>query len=150
MSKHVIVVHHCLLNPTIRAEGADLDQDVVSRTIEYTKKHHVIQLPCPELIFAGYPRPAKVKDDYDCSEFRELCKKLAEELKIKITTLEKQGKKLKEIVGLGSSPSCGVKRVHTRKGKVPGSGILVEEIKKVFPEARYRTHIDCFTSCHQQ
>ena len=140
MSNNVIVVHHCLLNPTIRAEGADLDQDIVSRTIEYTKKHHVIQLPCPELIFAGHPRPAKVKDDYDCAEFRDLCRKLAEELKDKIGVLEAKGKKLKEIIGLGSSPSCGVNRVHTRRGKIPGSGILVEEIKKVFPEARYLTH----------
>jgi len=130
--KDLIVVHHCLLNPSVRAEGASSKvAQAVPKIKKYLEGKEVIQLPCPELLFAGLDRPLKVKEDYDVPSYHALCQKIAQSL---------VGKEIKEIIGVNSSPSCGVTQVHTCEGKVNGSGILVEEIRKLFPEIRYQTY----------
>jgi len=140
MPKDLIVVHHCLLNPSVRAEGASSKvAQAIPKIKKYLEGKEVIQLPCPELIFAGLNRPLKVKEDYDVSEYRALCQKIAQSL---------VGKEIKEIIGVNSSPSCGVTKVHTRKGKIDGSGILVEEIRKLFPEIKYQTYSQILDNPH--
>jgi len=81
----------------------------------------IIQLPCPELVYAGSSRPPQTKKQYDNPRYRNLCRKFAEDIVSQIQEYEKCGVRLKLVVGVGRSPSCAVNEP---------SGILMEELRK--------------------
>ncbi|WP_102398791.1 CD3072 family TudS-related putative desulfidase [Haloimpatiens massiliensis] len=119
-SKNLILVSHCVLNqnsvvePLARARGAFT---MIDKFIK--EGYGIIQLPCPEFKFLGPNRKPMSKEEYDCPEYRELCKTLffsvLEDLKKYIAS----GYKLKTIIGINESPTCSI------TGK---RGIFMEEI----------------------
>jgi len=100
-------------------------------------------MPCPELVYAGVLRPPQTKNQYDNVMFRRRCRKIAEELANQVQEYEKCGIKLKLVLGVDGSPSCGVSETSGKD-----SGILVEELRLALDERRisvlfYGVHCEC-------
>lgn len=137
---------HCLLNPLTRVKGL--------RPVVYQVKGPVIQLPCPEALYAGLDRWAVTKNQLDVPEFRRFCRSLVAHYADEIEGLASKGCHI-SIVGAEGSPSCGA--VTTSAGysggkiqpqahqHVPGAGVFFEEL---FYELRLRG-ID-FECCESQ
>ncbi|MBZ3934963.1 hypothetical protein [Methanimicrococcus blatticola] len=129
----VYVIAHCLLNSLTRVKG-------IRRPEPFdTTNKKVIQLPCPELIYAGPERGRKTKEDYDTPDYRALCLELFLPYADMIEKLSKDGHEIK-ITGVPKSPSCGVltttvqtsaeSESSSENGIVESKGILIEEIEK--------------------
>lgn len=128
----VYVTAHCLLNPLSRVKGIRVPNPFP------TFEKAVIQLPCPELIFAGKDRDKKAKEDYEIPEYRQLCRDLFLPFADMIESLSKGGHEI-QVIGVPKSPSCGVLTTSVREsgGEEPaaenkavcGKGIFMEEIE---------------------
>ncbi|MEM3577398.1 MAG: hypothetical protein QXX51_02965 [Candidatus Bathyarchaeia archaeon] len=116
----LVLVAHCILNQNSRVFGLAERAGVIREVVEVFVRNGVgvVQMPCPELAYAGLARAPKTREDYNNLEFRSLCRKIAEELVRQVSEYEKHGIKLKAVVGVDGSPSCSVKN----------SGILIEEL----------------------
>ncbi|WP_392486265.1 CD3072 family TudS-related putative desulfidase [Haloimpatiens sp. FM7315] len=118
--KNLVLVSHCILNqnsvvdPLARARGAF---PIVNKLVK--KGYGIIQLPCPEFKFLGPNRKPMSKEEYDCKEYRELCKSLFKPILEDIKKYIASGYKLKTIIGINQSPTCSI------TGK---QGVFMEEI----------------------
>lgn len=122
----VVLVSHCVLNqnsvvrPLAREEGGF--SQIMSIVAEYPVG--VIQLPCPETLFLGMDRPPMSKEEYDTSEYRELCGKLVENQSDYLEALRKGGCTLVGIIGIEESPTCS----YSGEG-----GVFAEELRSQTP-----------------
>jgi predicted secreted protein len=119
--KRLALVAHCILNQNSRVFGLAEEAGIIREVLEVFMRNNVglIQMPCPELAYAGLSRAPKNREQYDNLEFRSLCKKIAEELAKQVSEYERHGTMLKVVVGVDGSPSCGVKN----------KGIFIEELR---------------------
>ncbi|WNY23024.1 hypothetical protein MmiHf6_03200 [Methanimicrococcus hongohii] len=101
MKGEIFVIAHCLLNPLARVKGIRQPEPFE------TKNKRIIQLPCPELIYAGPDRGKKAKEDYDTVDYRCFCQQLFLPYADMIEMFSKEGY-LISITGVPKSPSCGV------------------------------------------
>lgn len=96
------------------------------------------QMPCPEFVFAGYPREACTKTQYEKKGLRRVCSKLANVVVEDVVRFLRANLKVVGIVGVARSPSCGVSEVYVgdlNKSKLlRGAGIFIEEIQKTLDE----------------
>ncbi|MEM3695029.1 MAG: 2-thiouracil desulfurase family protein [Candidatus Bathyarchaeia archaeon] len=115
------LVAHCILNQNSRVFGLAERPGIINEVMDILVRNDVgvIQMVCPELAYAGLTRTPKTREQYDNLEFRGLCRKIAEELARQVSEYKRHGIKLKIIMGVDGSPSCGVK----------DSGILIEELR---------------------
>lgn len=76
-SKKVALVAHCLLNQNAKVNGFAFFPAMIIEIIELLKKHNygILQLPCPETIYAGLHRWWYVRDQYDNPGFIRSVKK---------------------------------------------------------------------------
>lgn len=125
----VYIIAHCLLNPLARVKG-------IRRPEQFdTENKRVIQLPCPELIYAGSGRGRKSKEEYDTSGYRSFCSELFLPYADMIEKLSKDGHEI-HITGIPKSPSCGVWTTSVRNPAEPenASENLIAEEKGIFFE----------------
>ena len=102
----------------------------------------IIQMPCPELSYAGLLRQPLSKDQYDTAMFRSHCRKIAEEIADQIQEYRKCGINIEIVIGVNGSPSCGVgetlkgnsRRNMSTHERVRVSGILMEELRFALEE----------------
>jgi len=99
----------CILNPALRADGITKPSDLVvfERTIERCKKFNIemVPLPCPETLYLGTDRkPGTFLERLNTKEFIHILDQLAE----KVQELIKQRGPPVCILGVNSSPTCGV------------------------------------------
>jgi len=109
-SGKIAIVAHCILNQNSRAQGLAERSSVITEIAEFLTRNEIgiIQMPCPELAYAGVSRQPQTKDQYDNVTFRRQCRKIAEEIANQIQEYEKSGIKLKLVIGVDGSPSCSV------------------------------------------
>ncbi|MDR0768285.1 MAG: hypothetical protein LBE57_07705 [Methanosarcinales archaeon] len=120
----IFVIAHCLLNPLARVKGIRKPDPID------TKNKKIIQLPCPELIYAGPERGKKAKEEYDTLDYRRLCLELFFPYAEMIETFSNEGYEIL-ITGIPKSPSCGVFTTSVFENQVAeGKGIFFEEIEK--------------------
>jgi nucleoside 2-deoxyribosyltransferase/predicted secreted protein len=117
----------CIGNPDLRAQGIthDRDRDAWNRALTRCSRYGVkIRfLPCPETRFLGLNRhPATFSERFDTPEFTALLDLLEEDVRSLIADF---GPPL-FIVGVDSSPSCGVNRNwKSSAGREPGRGVFL-------------------------
>ena len=157
-SGKIALIAHCILNQNSRASGLAERSSAITEILKFLVQNEigVIQMPCPELAYAGVLRPPQTKNQYDNVTFRRRCRKIAEELVNQVQEYEKCGIKLKLVLGVDGSPSCGVN--ETSKGKTcksvleheraKDSGILIEELRLALDERGisvpfYGIHYEC-------
>jgi predicted secreted protein len=121
-SGKIALVAHCLLNQNSRAIGLAKRTSVINEIVEFLtlKKIGIIQMPCPELAYAGGLRKPQTREQYDNIKFRGCCRKIAVELANQMHEYANCGVKLEIVLGVDGSPSCGVNEV---------SGIFMEELR---------------------
>ena len=122
-SNKVVIVSHCILNqnsvvnPLARAKGAfDIIQPILDRGIG------IIQLPCPEFKFLGLTRKPMTIEEYDCHDYRRLCRTLAEPVVKDLLEYKANDYEIVGLIGIHHSPTCGI---------TGGRGIFMDEFIKL-------------------
>lgn len=124
--KRIILVSHCVINqnsvvqPLARAKGPFA---FINTLIE--NNIGIYQLPCPEFKFLGLKRKPQSKEEYECLEYRTLCKNLTSYVMSDIKEYINNDYKILGIIGINESPTCSI--TNTR-------GIFMEELFKEFED----------------
>ncbi|MEM2929742.1 MAG: 2-thiouracil desulfurase family protein [Thermoproteota archaeon] len=139
--RRILLVSHCILNPYSKAVGLLREEKVKAskRVIEALLQDleiGVIQLPCPELLYEGLGRKPAARESYDNPEFREICKKIADQAAKIAAEYERKGVRIMAYLGVEGSPSCGVEWTHfmidkPEKGRGVFTEILYEAMSNV-------------------
>jgi len=123
----------CISDPELRAAGITRDDDIFcfNRCIERCRRFgiDIVPMPCPETIFLGRGRPpTNFAESLDNKDFSELLDRLEREVR---QIIEEKGEPLC-IIGVDSSPSCGVNMTYATEEKTPGRGAFLSR----FPEIK--------------
>jgi len=121
-SGKIALIAHCIINQNSRALGLAERSSITAEIVDFLVCNEIgiIQMPCPELGYAGILRPPQTRDQYNNATFRKHCRKIVEEIVSQVQEYEKCGIKLKFIMGVNGSPSCGVNEI---------SGIFMDELR---------------------
>ena len=78
-SRKVVLVAHWVLNQDSRVSGLAQYPAVVPEIVDVLTRHNVgiVQMPCPELAYAGLARGSQTKEKYRTPQFRKHCKQIA-------------------------------------------------------------------------
>lgn len=119
----LVVVAHCVLNQNSRVLGIARYPAVIDEVVDILRKHNVgfLQMPCPELTYAGAKRPGKTRDEYDTPSYRRHCKQIAISTATQLEEFAKNDIKAITVLGIKHSPSCDV-------GDSDETGILMKEL----------------------
>ena len=117
----------CIGDYTLRAEGITKPSDIelFSRCIRRCEEFgiDIVFLPCPETIYLGSGRkPTNFLESLNTEEFSALLKKLKSDTE---EFTQKEEKALC-IVGVDSSPSCGVNMTYYSDEKKTGRGAFLK------------------------
>jgi len=133
-----------------RAPGIAIWEGVVTPVYEALMggRHFFLQLPCPEAVVTGLRRWWYVREQYDNSLFREVCRDIAVASSEILLENRVYGFKL---LGLGLSPSCGYRETQSdpswggRPREVdvsanvkPGMGVWIGVLRDVFSEYGFK------------
>lgn len=137
----------CVSNPSLRARGITREDDIFcfNRCIERCKRFGIetVMMPCPETIYLGPKRPpTNFAESLDNEEFTGLLDTLEDDVR---KIIGEKGEPLC-IIGVDSSPSCGVNMTYSSEKKSPGRGAFLSrfpEIKAVDIKnfSRYRVYL---------
>ncbi len=107
-SGKIALITHCILNQNSRASGLAQKPSIVSEIVDFLVRNKIgiIQMPCPELAYAGVLRQPQTIEQYDNAEYRRHCRKIAEEISNQIQQYENHGIKLETVIGINGSPTC--------------------------------------------
>ncbi|RLI20442.1 hypothetical protein DRO54_06320 [Candidatus Bathyarchaeota archaeon] len=154
--KKIVIVAHCILNQNSRVQGLANFPATMKPIVETLLEHEVgiIQMPCPELLYAGYKRWAQTKDQYDTPAYRKFCREIAEQIANQIQEYTKNEVETKAIIGIKGSPTCAITETtkgyaggdptkirEQKKRKTKEKGILIEEIQKILKKAKIETKL---------
>jgi len=143
-----VLVAPCILAPACRARGITTDEDLryFRRAVERCRRFSIdmVPLPCPETIYLGPDRePGSFLDRLATPAFAALLDRLEAEVR---TLIRERGEPPLAIVGVDSSPTCGVTATYYSSEKQPGRGAFLAR----FPEipavdvkefSRYRIYL---------
>lgn len=150
-SKAIVVVTHCILNQNSKVEGIAKFPGAITPVVDFLMREGlgILQMPCPEVTYAGIRRWQAVKEQYDIAGFREHCRNLAQSIANQIQDYYNSGYTIVAILGADGSPSCGVNKTprnSTWGGLIPErlpnqklvseSGIYIEILKRELEERR--------------
>src|SRR5271170_8110952 len=141
--RKVALIAHCLLNQNAKVcEGARY-RGLVNPVVEALRSrgYLLLQLPCPELAFAGARRWWAVYEQYDTPVYRAHCRRLAQAIAPLIEQHLRRGDEV-ILIGLDGSPSTGVRFTSSKPdwgGRpnrpnddweiVPRPGVWIEELE---------------------
>ncbi len=132
-SKKLLVVSHCVLNQNSvltdweRARGSfQFISEVIKRGIG------IIQLPCPELLYGGVSRQPMTYEEYNTTEYRNLCKKEVIGVMRQIDIYLQEGYEIYGVVGIEESPTCSISKQR---------GVFMEEFLEMLKDknVKYNT-----------
>ncbi|HDR72640.1 MAG TPA: nucleoside 2-deoxyribosyltransferase [Methanoculleus sp.] len=137
----------CILDPGLRARGItrQSDLDCFSRCIERCRHFGIetVPLPCPETMYLGADRaPGSFEERLNTPAFERLLDRCEEKVR---DYIDRHGEPLC-ILGVDSSPVCGVTSTFRTDEREPGRGAFLSR----FPEhhaidvkafARYRIYL---------
>jgi len=111
-SGKIALIAHCILNQNSRVLGLAERPCAITEIIEFLicEEIAIVQMPCPELTYAGLLRKAQTRDQYNTAMFRRHCKRIVKEIVNQIEECEKCDMKVKIVIGVDGSPSCGVNK----------------------------------------
>jgi predicted secreted protein len=141
--RKVALLANCLMNQNAKVcEGARY-RGLVNPVVEALRSrgYLLLQLPCPELAFAGARRWWAVYEQYDTPAYRAHCRRLAQGIAPLIEQYLRRGDEV-ILIGLDGSPSSGVRFTSSKPdwgGRpnrpeddweiVPRRGVWIEELE---------------------
>ena len=130
-NKLIILLSHCLLNQTTRAEET-ITALATEKLLQLFSSYpiHLEQLSCPEFLFMG-KRKKRTKDEWEkIPGFKKFCGELADQIKEGVKRFD--GKEAFPLVTIARSPCCASGEVHpVRKGSVRNGGDDRDDYKGV-------------------
>jgi len=143
-----VLIAPCIRNPACRARGITTDEDIrcFNRAVERCRRFSIemVPLPCPETIYLGADRePGSYLERLATGEFAALLDELEAEVR---AAIRERAEPPLAIVGVDSSPACGVNATYYSSEKQPGRGAFLAR----FPDipaidvkefARYRVYL---------
>jgi predicted secreted protein len=143
-SKKIVFVSHCLLNANSKYEGTAKYEASVVPIADFFQENRIgiEQMPCPELGLFEISRKPATKEIFDTPEYRKVCSSYANFMSRLMGKYRKAGYKILAVIGVGGSTSCGSEFIHVGKTekeirRVPGTGIFMEELKKVITDVPF-------------
>ena len=142
--RKILVVSHCIINPHSKARGLATKEKIeASRKALYELLKDtdlgIVQLPCPEMLYAGLGRKPAPRSFYDNSDFRRICREIAEQVVKLVREYEEEGVKIIAYIGVEGSPSCGVEWTHFEEERAEkGMGIFTETLLETMSNAGIR------------
>ncbi len=159
-----VLIAPCIQNPACRARGITTDEDLrcFRLAVERCRRFSIemVPLPCPETIYLGpdrepgsyldlvgpMARPGRSHRDRHrlaTDEFAALLDRLEAEVR---AVIRERGEPPLAIVGVNSSPTCGVNTTYYSSVKQPGRGAFLArfpDIPAIDVEefARYRVYL---------
>ena len=145
-SGRIAIVAHCILNQNSRVLGLAERSSTMTEIVEFLISNDIgiVQMPCPELSYAGMLRKGKTKDQYDTVMFRSHCRRTAKEIVRQIQEYAKCKIRTEILVGVDGSPSCGVSETSKKRSckkisknrRGESSGILIDELRFALEERK--------------
>jgi predicted secreted protein len=141
--RKVALLANCLLNQNAKCAQGARYPGVVHPVVAALRRrgYEFLQLPCPEIAFAGARRWWAVYEQYDTPVYRAHCRRLAQGIAPLIEHHLREGAEL-ILIGLDGSPSTGVRFTSSKPdwgGRpdraqddwdiVPRRGIWIEELE---------------------
>lgn len=125
-SRKIAVVAHCIINQNSRVFGLAERPSAITEVVKFLMHNDlgIIQMPCPELTYAGALRKTRTKKEYDNVSFRNHCRKIAEDITRQIQEYSRGNIETKVIIGVEGSPSCSM----------TDRGILISELRSKLKE----------------
>ncbi|KPV61686.1 MAG: hypothetical protein AOA66_1656 [Candidatus Bathyarchaeota archaeon BA2] len=129
-SRKIVVVAHCILNQNSRVLGIAYYPGMIKEIVDVLRKCEVgvVQMPCPELTYAGLLRGIQTKEQYDTPAFRRYCRQIASGIADQVQEYSRNGFKVLAVLGVDGSPTCGVDETSP--------GILIEELQSKLKERK--------------
>ena len=126
--RKIVVVAHCILNQNSRVQGIAYYAGMINEIVDVLRKYEVgvIQMPCPELTYAGLLRPRQTREQYDTPAFRRHCRQIASSVADQVEEYVRNGFKVSAVLGVEGSPTCGVEETSCQEANL---GILMEELR---------------------
>ncbi len=108
--RKIAVIAHCFLNQNTKPHQRARYPGIVTPVLAAVQEagFALMQLPCPEISFAGMKRWSQVIEQYDTPKYREHCRILAGQSVDQIDHFLRDDSFTLVIIGLEGSPSCGV------------------------------------------
>ena len=142
----IAVIAHCLLNQNTKPHLRARYPGIVTPILDVLRENEfaLMQLPCPEIAFAGIKRWSQVIEQFDTPKYRHHCRDLAVRSVDQFEHFIRYDPFKLVIIGLEGSPSCGVKLTGSSPdwqgypgsvemtGKYPvkeGAGIFMQELQ---------------------
>lgn len=160
-NRKLVVVCHCILNCNSKVEGLSTFEgthNIVSELIE--EGYGIIQLPCPEMIMYGIKRWGHTKEQFDNLFYRNQCRLMLEPYIKQFENYIKNNYKLKGIIAIDGSPSCGYNKTCSSNEwfgeisgcenlnekindikMIDGKGVFIEELEKLLIENKLEVQI---------
>lgn len=129
--EEAIAVSFCVMDQFMRAKGAKMyKKNLHTPIIEWAINNNIaiIPLPCPEYSFEGIDRSAAGIERYDTPKYRKHCEELASRAINLLKDHINKGIKIKAVVGVDGSPSCGVNYSTKNTVNFYGPGIFMNEM----------------------
>lgn len=128
-----VLVSPCILNEKLRAEGitTDAERAIWAAAAARCRQFQIemVRLPCPETLYLGAPRsPGSFLDRLNTPEFAALLGRLEEDVRKLITD---RGERPIAILGVNSSPACGVTTTYYGDEKSVGPGVFLKRFSDI-------------------
>jgi len=107
--RKIAVVAHCLLNQNTKPHQRARFPGIATPVLDAVQKSGfaLMQLPCPEISFAGTRRWSQVIEQYDTPAYRHHCRVLSRQSVDQIDHFLRDQAFTIAIIALEGSPSCG-------------------------------------------
>ena len=128
-----ILASPCIQNEKLRAEGitTDADRAVWAACVARCTQFHldIVPLPCPETLYLGVPRsPGSFLDRLNTPAFASLLDRLEADVRQLIAD---RGELPVAILGVNSSPTCGVTSTYCSDEKSAGPGVFLKRFSDI-------------------
>ena len=130
----LVVVAHCILNQNARVLSLADYPAVIDEVVDVFRKHDIglVQLPCPELTYAGAQRPTKTKEEYDTPKYRKHCRQIVLSVAKQLEEFAENNVRIVALLGVEGSPSCGI------GDSADKTGILIEALASELEKRRLK------------
>ena len=128
-----VLIAACVKNPNLRAKGITKPSDIAmfERCLERCRDCGIetLFLPCPETIYLGADRlPGSFLERLNTKEFSEILDGIEKDLR---SEFARRGEMPACIIGVDSSPSCGVNTTYVSDVKERGRGAFLKRFSDI-------------------
>lgn len=131
-SKRVVFIAHCVLNQNARLVNYAAFPAMMKSMLAALQEREIgiVQLPCPETMALGLGRdrgvpPSEIRKGLELPESQAQLGRFVDQVIYQIKEYQWQGFHVVGVLGLNTSPSCGVETTCCEPPRGPGEGVFI-------------------------